>query len=65
VKALTGLAPVELLRDMRLERGRILLKSTTKTIAEIAYEVGFGTPSYFTTCFKKRFGHLPMEERNE
>ena len=63
VKVLTGLSPVELLRQMRLERGKTLLNSTTKTVAEIAYEVGFGTPSYFSSCFKKQYGKLPMELR--
>ena len=65
VKVLTGLSPIELLRQMRLERGKVLLNSTTKTVAEIAFEVGFGTPSYFTTCFKKQYGKLPMEYRSE
>jgi len=65
VKVLTGLSPVELLREMRLERAKTLLNSTTKTVAEIAYEVGFTTPSYFTTCFKKQFDKLPMELRAE
>ena len=65
VKVLTGLSPVELLREMRLERAKTLLNSTTKTVAEIGYEVGFTTPSYFTTCFKKQFGKLPMEFRAE
>ena len=65
VKVLTGMSPVELLRLMRLERGKVLLNSTTKTVAEIAYEVGFGTPSYFTSCFKKQYGKLPMELRSE
>ena len=63
VKVLTGLSPVELLRQMRLERGKVLLNSTTKTVAEIAYEVGFGTPSYFSSCFKKQYGKLPMDIR--
>ena len=63
VKVLTGLSPVELLRQMRLERGRVLLNSTTKTVQEIAYEVGFSTPSYFSACYKKQYGKLPMEER--
>jgi len=63
VKVLTGLSPVELLRQMRLERGKTLLASTTKTVAEIAYEVGFGTPSYFSACFKKQYGKLPMDYR--
>ena len=65
VKVLTGLSPVELLRQMRLQRGHTLLHSTTKTVAEIAYEVGFSSPSYFSSCFKKQFGKLPMEQRSE
>lgn len=65
VKVLTGLSPVELLRQMRLERAKVMLNSTTKTVAEIAYEVGFATPSYFTTCFKKQYGKLPMDFRAE
>ena len=65
VKAITGLTPVELLRQMRLQRGYALLQSTNKTVNEIAYEVGFGTPGYFSTCFKKQFGKYPMDVRAE
>ena len=63
VKAITGLTPVELLRQMRLQRGYALLQSTNKTVNEIAYEVGFGTPGYFSACFKKQFGKYPMDVR--
>lgn len=63
VKTLTGLSPVELLRQMRLQKGKVLLNTTTKTVAEIAYEVGFNSASYFANCFKKQFGKLPMELR--
>lgn len=63
VKALTGLSPVELLRQMRLQRGRTLLQTTTKTVNEIAYEVGFGTPGYFSSCFKKQYGQYPTDLR--
>ena len=65
VKALTGTSPVELLREMRLQRGRTLINTTTKSIAEIAYEVGFHTPSYFSNCFKKQYGIYPTELRSE
>ena len=65
VKAITGLSPVELLRQMRLQRGYALLQSTNKTVNEIAYEVGFGTPGYFSNCFKKQFGKYPMDVRAE
>ena len=63
VKAITGQTPVELLRQMRLQKAYSLLTSTTKTIAEIAYEVGFGTPGYFSSCFKKQFGKYPTDLR--
>ncbi len=65
VKAITGQTPVELLRQMRLQQAYALLTSTTKTVAEIAYDVGFGTPGYFSTCFKKQFGKYPTDLRAE
>ncbi len=65
VKSITGQTPVELLRQMRLQQAYALLTSTTKTVGEIAYEVGFGTPGYFSTCFKKQFGKYPTELRAE
>ena len=65
VKAITGQTPVELLRQMRLQRAYALLGSTTKTVAEIAFEVGFNTPGYFSKCFKEQYGKLPMELREQ
>ena len=64
VKAITGLSPVELLRQMRLQQGYVLLTTTNKTVQEIAYEVGFGTPGYFSKCFRQQYGKYPMELRN-
>ena len=64
VKAVTGQSPVELLRQMRLQRAYFLLGSTTKTVAEIAFEVGFNTPGYFSKCFKEQYGKLPMDLRS-
>ena len=64
VKAITGLTPVELLRQMRLQQGYVLLTTTNKTVNEIAYEVGFGTPGYFSKCFRQQYGKYPMELRN-
>jgi len=61
VKALTGLSPVELLRTARLQKGRELLQDSGKTVAEVAYEVGFTSPSYFTKCFRDEFGISPSE----
>ena len=61
VKALTGQSPVELLRTARLQKGRQLLQTSGKTISEVAYEVGFTAPSYFTKCFKDEFGISPSD----
>ena len=65
VKALTGLSPVEVLRQMRLQHARTLLMTTTKTVQEIAYDVGFGTPGYFSKCFKQQYGIYPMDLRSQ
>ena len=63
VKALTGKSPTDIIREMRLNRGHYLLCHTDRPISEIAYEVGFAVPSYFTTCFKKQYGINPTELR--
>jgi len=63
VKSITGLSPVELLRKMRLQQGYVLLTTSAKTVAEIAFEVGFNTPGYFSKCFKEQYGILPMDLR--
>ena len=63
VKALTGLSPVELLRKIRLQKAYSLLLNSDLTVSEIAYEVGFGTPSYFSSCFKKQFDKYPTDIR--
>lgn len=59
VKALTGESPSKLLRKARLERAKELLQTTDKPIADIAFEVGFSAPSYFTKSYKDHFGELP------
>ena len=65
VKALTGQTPVELLRKARLERSRRLIEKTEKSVSEIAYEVGFTSPSYFNKCFKDEFGISPGTMREK
>lgn len=60
-KALTGYSPNELLRMARLKKAASLLASTEKTVAEITYEVGFSSPSYFTRCYKDYFGESPTD----
>ena len=61
VKAISGSSPVELLRTARLNRGYQLLLTTSKNISEVAYDVGFTAPSYFTKCFKDEFGVSPSD----
>ena len=61
IKALTNYSPVELLRITRLKKASSLLASTSKTISEITYEVGFTSPSYFTKCYKDYFGENPSD----
>ena len=48
---------------MRLQRARMLLASTEKSVSEIAYETGFSTPAYFTKCFRDAFGETPSDFR--
>lgn len=61
VKALTGYSPVEIVRKARLTRARHLLRTTEKTVSEVAYAVGFSTPSYFSKCYKDEFGESPKK----
>ena len=65
VKAMTGKTPAELLKEMRLQRAYTLLMQTDKTVAEVSAEVGFALPGYFSSCFRKQFGVLPTDFRNE
>lgn len=61
VKALTGKSPVEIIRETRLLRASQLLADSSLTISEIAYRVGFSSPSYFTKCYRDMFGKSPTE----
>lgn len=64
IKALTNYTPVELIRQLRLKRARTLLTTTGKTVSEIAYEVGFSSPAYFTKCYRAAFGETPTALRD-
>ena len=61
VKAMTGSSVVDLIRKARLYKAKRLLESRSMSISEVAYEVGFSAPSYFTKCFKDEYGMLPGE----
>lgn len=65
IKALTNFSPVELIRNLRLKQGRHLVKTTEKSVSEIAYETGFSTPAYFTRCYREAFGETPTETRTK
>ena len=61
IKALTNYSPAELVRIMRLKRADVLLKTTSQTVSEISYAVGFSSPSYFSKCYKDYFGESPTD----
>lgn len=65
IKALTNYSPVELMRNLRLKQSRTLLLGTDKSISEIAYQVGFSTPTYFTKCFRDFYGETPSDLRDK
>ena len=64
VKAMTGSSVVDLLRKARLAKAKRLLESRSMSVSEVAYDVGFSAPSYFTKCFKDEYGMLPGEVGN-
>ena len=64
VKALLGYSVNEYIINIRLRTARFLLLHSEKTIAEIADEVGFSSPAYFSTSFKSKFNLTPTELRS-
>ncbi|MBD0835982.1 response regulator [Aestuariibaculum suncheonense] len=65
LKALTGLTTTEFIRSERLKLAEKLLKTSDLTVSEIAYQVGFNTPSYFIKCFKVQYKQTPSEYHNK
>jgi DNA-binding response OmpR family regulator len=59
--SLTDQAPGEFIRMIRLKESALLLVKNNLSVSEIAYAVGFSSPSYFTTSFGKQFGISPTE----
>jgi len=62
--AIWGLSPNLLLKEFRLEKARELLKKQSFNIAQTTFDSGFSSPSYFTKCFKKKFGLIPASYLN-
>lgn len=63
-KAIFGLTPVDIIRSFRLSKSAALLKEKRLRVSEVAYECGFSSPSYFTRCFKEKFGVSPTDYQN-
>lgn len=61
IKQLNGMGAVEFIREVRLRKAALYLKQNKLTVTEVMYMVGFTTPSYFSKCFKARFGVTPSE----
>jgi signal transduction histidine kinase/ligand-binding sensor domain-containing protein/DNA-binding response OmpR family regulator len=59
LKMLTSLAGNEFIRSIRLQQARILLEKGSLNVSEVAYQVGFNDPAYFTRAFKKQYGFAP------
>ena len=65
IKMSSGLSPIEMIKNIRLDKAAELLSSSDKTISEISWLVGITSPVYFRNCFKERFGETPSQYREE
>lgn len=61
LKSLTGLAPVDTIKEYRLNKSIELLQNTDMTVSEIAFAVGFKESGYYGKCFRKKYGQTPTE----
>jgi len=60
-KAALGYSPIEFIKKYRLQKASDLLRNTQLRISEVAYEVGFSDPKYFSSCFSKEFNISPSQ----
>ncbi|MFT3752399.1 MAG: response regulator [Paludibacter sp.] len=65
LKSLTGLAPVEFLKEVRIQRAAQLIETGEYNFSEITYMVGINDPRYFSRCFKQKFGMSPREYKDK
>ncbi len=63
VISITGKSPNAFIRDFRMQKAFSLIKEKKFNVSEVALQVGFNNPSYFTKCFHEKFGHLPSKSR--
>lgn len=61
IKSITQKSVSFFIREIKLKKAMVLLKEETLTVSEIAYELGFGSPSYFIKCFHEYYGYSPGE----
>ncbi|MFR9651474.1 MAG: ATP-binding protein [Rikenellaceae bacterium] len=65
LKSLIGMTANALIRTIKLRRAAQLLRTTRYTIADVTYDVGFNDLRYFRECFKKEYGVLPQEYKDQ
>ena len=65
ITAITGLTPLEFIRNIRLKRAAQLLQKSGRTIAEVAYEVGYNNPKLFAKLFKEQFNVTPSQYQQQ
>lgn len=65
VKGLSGLSPVDFIKITRLKKAVELMKQGEQRINEIAFQAGFSSPAYFSTCFQKQYGKTPTDFMKE
>ena len=61
LKSLTGKSPVELIKEYRITKAKLLLRTGQFSVSEVAYKVGFSDPGYFSRCFKEQYHSSPAE----
>ena len=61
IKSMTGLTPLDFIRNIKMKRACMMLLTQQMNISEVAYAVGFSNPKYFSKCFKDEFGLTPSE----
>ena len=61
----TGMTPYQYIQETRIKQSKFLILNSTKPLKEIAYDVGFNNPDYFSTAFRRITGMSPLEFKKE